>query len=216
MINKKTLISALFIVIILASIFGLKKLQARRTEIMQNTAWEVFKNYLEAAKDKDLNSLKNYSYALSDTCLDNKKKKECEELMSNAYFFGAGIERASLTHTLYDNKNVILLGDYKETVSNGVVSVARPVIYFVRDGKSVKLLSFNPFQGSFLVIGESSTSTAMTKVYAAVQDSDGDTISDMTEECRDFIQTEGCEKTDISKRDSDGDGFWDSTQSLFK
>ena len=216
MSKKKILFLLVFLITALGVATLGQKIIERKSILIKEEAWETFQKYLASAKDQDLETLKTISYQLGETCRDESKIKECKDLMGNAYFFGSGMEKSSLTELVYDDKQIILFGKYMENISDSMISFQRPIIYFVREGESVKLLSFNPFQGSFLMRGDIATSTITEKLAKVTKDTDGDTIPDVIEECDEDVPVENCVKTDPSKRDTDGDGFWDSTQALFR
>jgi hypothetical protein len=185
------------------------------TEDLKVEAWNVFERYIQAAKIHDLVEIKKLSYQMSATCKDNSKIKECNDLMDNAYNLGSNFTLQSLNHMIYDSKQIILWTDYNKLVNSDPVSTIRGVIYFVREGGSIKFLSFKPFDGIIIFRGTDATSTLLTKLDKATLDTDSDTIPDTTELCADQNTPKDCVQTDPTKRDTDGDLWWDPIEALF-
>jgi hypothetical protein len=192
--------------------FAVKSLP-NRSESIKNQAWAVLEEYLTAAQAHDLEALRVLSYQLSDTCLDPERREACNALMDNVYNLGQLFVKEDFMNILFDDKQVILYGEYNMNLAGDVPGITRPIIYFVREGDQVKLLSFHPFKGTLVFRGENSTSTIVTRLEDSVKDSDGDTMPDQVEEC--VKADEECIKTDPNKKDTDGDGFWDSIEALF-
>jgi len=183
-------------------------------EVWRNRAWAVFQNYILAARANNLEELRSLSYQLSETCRDESKLEGCKDLMNNAYYFGSQFHIETLKNIVYDKKQIILFGDYAESATTESVSLLRFIIYFVREGGTIKLLSFSPFDGTFTVRSSEATSTQLSGLRDKLRDSDLDTLSDSAEECLNSGM-ETCTKTNPEKRDTDGDLWWDSTESLF-
>ena len=187
-------------------------------ESERDTAWTLFQKYLTAAKNHDLATVKALSYQVSPDCLDATKTTECNARMDTAYFYGSAIDESSLTHTVGDDKQLILVGDYKEKIDNQAITLTRGIVYFTKQNGNIKFLSLSPFDGFFKLIDASSTeatSTTEASLKALTKDTDGDTAPDAVETCTDPGAPADCVKTDPNKKDSNGNGWWDSIEALF-
>lgn len=222
---KKIIIPVLIIVAAAAAFFAIH----RRTGVdavyevasttpaaisLKASAWQVFQDYIAAAKAHDLAKVKALSYQTSKDCVT--LTSACKDRLDNAYNFGVAFKLPQFTHIIYDDKQLILYGNYAEDLTGGSPSRVREVLYFVRDGDNIKFLSLNPFQGSVVLRDEGmATSTIEARLMDLTIDTDGDTIPDSLENCADQITSEDCVKTNPTKKDTNGNGWWDSTESLF-
>jgi hypothetical protein len=178
-------------------------------------AWTTFEEYLSAAESKDLEALKKVSYQLSPTCKDAQKRAECETLMLSVASFGREINRENIGLLGRDKKQTILVSPYYKNEESESPSMIRTIIFLARDEERLKLLSFNPFQGSFMLRLDQATSTVSAKLDDMTRDSDNDGLADMDERCEDANGPSDCVKSNPNKRDTDGDGWWDSLDRLF-
>lgn len=238
--NKKTLAAlAIIVIIALAALLGLRRSQAptlsdglnssatttvpspipavtETNKDEKSEAWTVFQKYVNAAKAHDLAALSQAAYQISATCKDPAKRTDCNGLMDNAYNFGSGFREEDLTHLTSDKKQLILASDYVKNLDGDAPSLTRGVIYFVRQDGALKFLSFKPFDGSFIVrTPGAATSTIEARLEALTKDTDGDTLPDEVELCKGDNVDPSCSKTDPKRKDTDGDGWWDSIEALF-
>lgn len=216
---KKILILIIFIALASATFFYIKQRRSESDNValgLRDAAWNVFQSYLNATKKHDLALLTKYSYQLSPTCKDPSKARDCEELMESAYLFGKEFKDTDFNHIAYDAKQVIIFSDYHSQLAGESPSRMREIIHFVRDNESIKILAFSPFQGAFIIrTPEMATSTIQARLTNLVIDTDGDTLSDDEENCIGQTVAADCVKTDPNKKDTDNDGFWDSTEAHF-
>ncbi len=215
--NQKLIIAGLLVgavvVGLIVHLIAVKETQNANT--LKQEAWTVFQNYLTATKNHDLPTLKSLSYQLSATCQDSTKIKDCYGLMDNAYYFGSGIPLKDITNVQYDSKQIILSSDYRDSFATSSAVRIREIIFFVRNGKDIKFLSFNPFQGVIINNTTDATSTLAVSMASSTKDTDMDGLSDQTEECDDQVKIADCVATNPYKKDTNGNGWWDSTESLF-
>jgi hypothetical protein len=183
-------------------------------------AEEVFTLYLNAAKNHDIKKIKELSTKLTSTCLDATKTKECHALMDTAYYFGSDISFENLTNVWGDSNQLILSSPFSFASSSDVgTSTAawiRKIIYFTLDKEgNPKVLYLSPAEGAATRrTATSSESEIASRLKTLSQDSDQDGLSDTTETCADSPDKTKCTKTDHTKRDSDGNGWWDSIDRL--
>lgn len=183
---------------------------------IRNSAWKVFEAYTLAVQAKNIEEVKQLSYQISEACLDQNKINECEDRMATAYNFAKQFKYEDMKYIAYDDKQIILSGDYFESLDGTSPSFVRGVLYFIRDGSNIKFLSLNPFLGAIVIREENeATSTVRDRLLDATEDQDLDYQLDVFEKCIGMSALPGCVQTDPKKRDTDGDGWWDSTESLF-
>lgn len=188
----------------------------KKDDVIKAEAWKVFEAYLVAAKANNLVEVKRLSYQLSDECLDSAKIEECNARMNTAYKYGIQFKLDAMKYMVYDDKQIIMAGEYNQSLEGNAPSFTRGVLYFVREGSEIKFLSLNPFQGIIVIRKENeATTTVIGRLLDATDDTDLDYLPDIYEMCTGVMATVDCVKSDIKKRDTDGDGYWDSTESLF-
>jgi hypothetical protein len=86
--------------------------------------WKVFQNYLEFAKNHDLEGVKSLSYQMSATCLDPAKEKECFALMDSVYNIASGFKSEEFPNIEYDERQIIMFSDVEDQM--------QAVLYFTR------------------------------------------------------------------------------------
>jgi hypothetical protein len=103
-------------------------------------AWATFEQYLEYARNHDLEGIKSISHQLSAACKDQSRKAECDNLMDTAYFFGKDFKQSDFTHVTYDERQIIMSTDYMDSWEGADEPLAL-VLYFTRDNsESPKML----------------------------------------------------------------------------
>ncbi len=205
----------IILLVVLIGLGGLIYNKNLETNNLKLNAWAVFETYLDVVKNHDLDGLKILSYQLSEDCLDEGKFDKCKERMNNAYFFGQSLKLEDITEVSYDKKQIILATDYTKTIEATSTGMIRGLVYFVRDEEEIKFLSLEPFDGVVTLRSTESTSTVEARLEELTKDSDGDYLPDNEETCSDLNVLASCTKTNPKKRDTNGDGFWDSTEALF-
>jgi len=187
---------------------------------LSNTTWVAFEKYLGFAKAHDLVGIKSLSYQISPTCEDVTKTEECNLLMDNVYFFGKDLKEKDYTNIWSDSKQIILSTDFKrQEVGTTTVSYTRGIIYFTRDTQgNPKILSFNPDDGIFLNKSSYTPEELEARITNMTKDSDQDGLPDIMESCAEYAVEANCpnKKTNPNKRDTDGNGWWDSIEIFFK
>lgn len=156
------------------------------------------------------------TYQVSEVCADEARRAECDERMENAHAFGEDMHREGMRILSADRNQMILVSDWLEDFDNATFSITRSIIFFIRDNGALKLLAFNPFDGPLIVKrGGEDREAVISRLYTMVADSDEDGLADTIETCEGRAPESGCLTTDPNKKDTDEDGFWDSTQSFF-
>jgi len=186
---------------------------------IKQSAWTTFQNYLSFAKTHDLAGVKSLSYQTSDTCLDPKKIKECEGLMDSAYEYGKDLQEENFTHVWYDAKQIILSTNFqRQDFGTTTVGYNRSIIYFTRDtAGNPKLLSFNPDDGVIISRQDLDDAEIDRRIKSMTRDSDEDGVVDDIENCVGYAVEKDCPtKSNPTKKDTDGDGWWDGVEIFFK
>jgi hypothetical protein len=220
--NKTKTISLGIVAIIILISIGISTRTTKNIPLnpsLKSEALEVFGHYLTSAKAHDKEGLGQAAYKLSNTCLDDSQKDNCEALMDNAYFFGSDISTSTLTHEWQDEQQLILSSDFEVSTSTGTSTIAyiRNIVYFgLNKGTEPKIIYFSPADGAAFRIGTSTEEEVILKLKAKVKDTDEDGVPDVVETCQDSQLDETCQKTDPKKRDTDGDGWWDGTEKFLR
>ena len=170
-----------------------------------NNAWNVFENYLESVKNHDLESLRKYSHQISDTCNNPDLEEQCFVLMDNVYALGIQFKREEFKNIWFDEKQIIIASDYTTIDDDtfGSRGMARMIIYFTRDELGTpRVLSFNDLDGNFVLKKDLSNEELDKHLLESIQDDDEDGLPNKID-------------PDPNKRDANGDGWWDSTETFF-
>ncbi len=186
---------------------------------IKEKSWAVLQKYVEFAKNKNIEGVKSLSYQLTDSCKNystEEEKKDCDARMSTVAFFGGAFAKKDFVHIWSDNRQIILATDFRIEENEEAISKTRSMIYFVIDGGVIKVLKFDPAKGSIMKkTSEITKEERDRKLLEFTTDADMDGIEDYLEKCLSISQDSSCTKTDPTKRDSDGDGFWDGIEALF-
>jgi len=189
------------------------------TNTERDSAWAVLQKYLGYAKANDVKGLATLSYQLSDSCKNYSAsaddRKDCDAKMQSVYKMGSQFKKSDYGYTWSDSKQIILsTAFYRSDPASDVAGYLHGIIFFVKDAGAIKVLSFNPVRGIFLPKSATTTPAEIEqKLIAAVKDADQDGMEDQVENC---IRVDtACTKTDPTKRDTNGNGFWDGVEALF-
>lgn len=138
--------------------------------------------------------------------------------MDSAYDFGSNLTRENLTITYSDKNQIILVSEYERMEDDTLIGYMREIIYFTRDKKGQpKLLSFNHLDGSLVYKSKGVTTEEIEeRLKVMLTDSDQDTLPDEVEACTDPNKYNACTNTDPNKKDSNGNGWWDSIERFFR
>ncbi len=161
--------------------------------------WAVFQKTLGYAQSHSIEKFNTSTYKQFNECLNPEKKKECDAILDSFAAALAGLKKSDFTNRWEDAKQVILATKVAKDPADGIFT--QSFIFFIRDGGALTLL--NAYSGKWW------------KEEREAQDSDKDGLTDEEELCHTakVFNTE-CEKSDPNKRDTDGDGWWDSVQIL--
>lgn len=183
----------------------------------KDMVWGLFQKYLSYNKNKNLEGVKSIVYKLSPVCMDPKTQLDCYARMALAYQYGSVLKEDNLKNFWMDEKQIILSSDFWEEQGKDTNDLGRyrSIISFIKDEKGEwKLLSFSPFKGVLVSIGQAPIEEVKDRVARFTEDKDMDGKSDYEEECLGANLEEKCEKTNPKIRDTDGDGLWDGIEDL--
>jgi len=184
-----------------------------------DSAWNVFENYLKSAQNHDLASLRKYSHQISDTCNNPELEEQCFALMDNVHALGIQFKREEFKNIWFDDKQIIMASDYVtiDDETFGSRGMARMIIYFTRDELgNPKIISFNGLDGNFVLKNDLTNEELDKHLLESIQDDDEDGLPNKVEVCDDESPSVSiCTDTDPKRRDTDGDGWWDSTETFF-
>jgi hypothetical protein len=138
--------------------------------------------------------------------------------MDNVYAIGSLFKKEDFKNVWSDAKNLIISTDYSRVDdSSGIfVGYTRAIMYFVVENNNPKLLSLNNFDGVMVVKNNFTEEEITNKLNELVLDSDLDGIPDVVENCTNPGMTNSCRPTDPNKRDTNGDGWWDSIDAILQ
>jgi hypothetical protein len=227
--NKEIILAGAILLLVLA-IFGIKKFGidinmpfnigkfASKEEGLTEKAWNTFDQYMNFAKENDIEGVRSLSYQLGPVCSDPARVEECKGLLNGVYELGQEIKKEKFTNIISDKKQVILYGEYERYEDADIIGHLRSIIYFTRDENGdLKLLSFNPTDGAFFlkknITDDINVDDELRKM---LKDRDTDTLPDQAESCIDENKLNACTNTDPKKRDTDGNEWWDSIEMHFK
>lgn len=206
----------LFVVITLVVIGGIFVGYNRyiETSTLDGKAWGVLQNYLEAAKNHDIERLKSLSYQVSESCQSAATSTDCNTKMDTVYFFGSGMQKRDFKNIWSDSKQIILSTDLKREENENMIGFSRAIVYFIIDDNgSIKLLKFSDSKGVSMNKEGRTIEEIDTYLQKRMHDEDMDGMEDEIEEC--LGQPVECVKTDPKNRDADEDGYWDGVQAQF-
>jgi hypothetical protein len=186
-----------------------------KTITLLDRVWMTFEEYLSRAHAHDIEGVKALSYKQSATCAKKETEKQCFALMDGVYSFGKDFQKTDYKNISSDDKQVILFTNPHYDDGEKQYGLIKGYLYFTRekDG-SVKLLAMDPARGWYVDKASSTKADWVQKLDALSADSDSDGISDNEENCLDAkgVAIMQCVKSDPKKRDSKGDGWWDSVR----
>ncbi|MDB5194170.1 MAG: hypothetical protein JWN50_184 [Parcubacteria group bacterium] len=185
-------------------------------------SWNVFQAYMNAVKNHDLEALSGSSYKLSDACLDSTQLPTCTSRMDAVYGIIKNFKKSDFTNVVYDDRQIILTTDWHLETSDVAIGEARQAIYFVRTTTGApKVLYFTQPEEIVYSFKDATmaTSTLIDRLKVRITDSDQDALENEVETCTyegAASSTPPCVQTDPNKKDTNGNGWWDSIDAHLK
>ena len=184
----------------------------------KDRAWLVLEQYLRAAKKHEVETIKQLSYQIGDSCAKYgqtaSSTEDCDRRMDTVAFFGSTLKKSDFKNMWSDSKQIILTTELERMDNATLASLSKAIIYFVVDKNgTIKLLKFNDSVGISIMKENRSMEEIDGYLNKVMADEDLDGKLDEIELC--IGQPEICIKTDPKQRDTDGDGFWDGTEAQF-
>ncbi len=180
----------------------------------KDVAWRLFQKYLAYDKIGDLKGVKSVVYKVASVCENPKTAIDCKARMNLAYLYGSKLKKEDFVNVWNDKKQIILATNFKIQEDANVIGRNRAIIFFIRDKKGLKMLSFSPFKGAVSDKGTASKKELNYRIINYTEDKDKDGIADYKEECLAVKTGEICVKTNPNLRDTNGDGWWDGIETL--
>lgn len=184
-------------------------------------AWASFQNYLESYKTHDVKAIGNFSYnhkfgpecqSVLNNENDEKKRAVCFSNIDRVYKSIPNFKKTDFPHALSDSKQVILFSD-SEIKEDGIQKTSfKKMLYFVIESGNIKPLAIDPGRGLSVNKENLSSEAIDEKLKERTVDSDQDGVEDSIENCVVKVSAGQCVHTDPEKRDTDGDGYWDSIE----
>lgn len=207
-------LAALAVIMIFGYQRGWQDVEKENPLIKQS--WNVFQEYLAAAKAHDKDKLREHSYKLSSACEDPLQEQECLSRMDTIYFFGSALSERYFRIIQFDDRQIVLTGDYQFVDMDQSRGYLRTVLLFTRDKAGTpKLVGFKNADGPDLEKSGQGIDVLEIdkKLRELTVDSDKDGMTDAAEQCvtRD-PNLPSCLETNPNNRDTDGDGWWDSLE----
>ncbi|MBC7982101.1 hypothetical protein H7X65_03430 [Candidatus Parcubacteria bacterium] len=194
-----------------------------KTEVKSNTAvfastdpWAVFNKQKEYGQAKDFAGYMSLSYNQYPACAS---KAECDMMFQIVNAITDSINQKEYVNKWEDSKQIILSTNIKKIDTAAEKSYTKEYLFFVKDSNgNVKVLGNSSSGLHISKSGSNSTSEAQTaELELSVADTDQDGVSDIKEKCEGASKYDKtCKKTDPTKRDTDGDGWWDGVEARFE
>ncbi len=189
-------------------------------EAKPGTLWGAFAKYVDAARRHDLTALSAVAYQISDTCKDSKEQKACFDKMDAVVSATSAFSESEFVRSIEDSKQGILATNLKKISSDKDFGYVRSIILFIKDGEgNPKLVAIKPDETWKVKRNPASTTAELdARLEAMVKDSDNDGVPDEVEKCifADNFIAFSCTETNPNKKDSDGDGYFDSIGQFVK
>jgi len=170
-------------------------------------AWDILQEYFSAVKSRDLETINNLVYnRLDPNGCSGLDEQTCTSLIwsiidtqvKEAQVFKQG-EFANISE---DNNQIIMTTDlYPKEKGKGY---QKTFAYFIKSPENDIFI---------LACGTRSWSFGQDEIIQATEDTDGDNLTNLDEECL-GVKTNDvkCIKTNPSQNDTDNDGWWDSIE----
>lgn len=182
----------------------------------KDAAWAVFEKYLSYSRDGNLSAVKGTVYKVAPVCDTAEPSAECLSRMKLAWQYGSALAKSDFVNVWSDSRQVILATDFKVEEEGTLMSRNRAIIFFIKDGGVLKMLSFSPVKGVTIDKGEASKKELDDRLVTYTADEDHDGLFDYNEPCLALQEGVPCLQTDPKLQDSDSDGLWDGVEALMK
>jgi hypothetical protein len=168
-----------------------------------NPYWAVINMSMLALKIHDLDTYNTLQYKTTIDC--DVESKTCTTKMDDQYTALASLSQNWYSVAWVDNKQAILSSKMYDGRSGGRQYYAKDFIYFIQnESGSYKVLK---------IFTNSIDTTSKTDAITYFLDTDKDGSTDAREGCVGKNSYDPlCKKTDVLKRDSDSDGWWDGIE----
>lgn len=193
-----------------------EKIEAEESTDIPQNVWTVFQEFIEYAKEHDIDNLNKISYKP----LTNSDDETLMLILDLAYTQFSQLDEIDFVNKWADNKQVILSTNPEPEDDQKSKGYIKNYIYFARNRLGeFKVLSVNIDRGWYhTTLNTSLNETQIEQeLQAMMLDTDQDGSTDREEACMGADQyNPDCVKTDPNKRDTDGDGWWDGIEKEYE
>jgi hypothetical protein len=192
------------------------EVKSNSTAFFSTDPWAVFNKQKEYGKAQDFAGYMSLSYNQYPACAN---KAECDMMFQFVNAMTDAINKSEYVNKWEDGKQIILSTNVKKIDTSVEKSYRKDYLFFVKDVKgNVKVLGNSSSGLGISKAGSNSTNEAQTaELELSVLDTDQDGISDRKEKCEGASKYDNsCKKTDPTKRDTDGDDWWDGVEAKFE
>ncbi len=170
--------------------------------------WAAFENYRTFVKEGDASKQTPYVQYSSDVCTT---KAACATLYTSIQ----NINKASYSNKWEDSRQIVYSTQIQRSDTPSLKTFTIKYAFFLRDAKGgVKFLGFKENSRSVTKVNTDATDSKLSAdLELAMADLDKDAQLDSVEKCEGDAS---CVRTDPTKRDTDGDGYWDGVESKIK
>ena len=136
--------------------------------------------------------------------------------MTFVYELAKDLKEEDFTNSWGDNKQIIISTSYQKVEDKEVevTGFKRSIVYFVLSDGGPKILAFNDEDAVYALNDGRGPEEVESYLLSLIKDADEDATPDIIEQCTDGPSW--CVQSDPKKRDTDSDGWWDSTELYVK
>jgi len=195
--------------------------------------WNVYQNFLSAVKNQNLDKANSLLYSNinnifidMDWCLEQASEDECWSMIDEFSGANSKTTKRDFVNVEKDKKQTVISGVpyFDESKDTQLNMESAGKIYFIKDSGKIKILKIYIPEILHIFINPSDTSFTSEQIAEEKNnfnnykiDSDRDGYVDMLEKCLQpwgevLSSNYNCTQTNPSKKDTDGDGWWDSVE----
>jgi hypothetical protein len=201
----------------------------------KKVAWEIFQKYLSYMRDNNIEGLRSIMYLGGGKSINdfeniteqekedyfNSYGKNLEEELKKLMTWSADqssyLKETDFVNLVEDEKQLIMSTNLINDSHDDVFSYKKEKIFFVK-GSSGDLKILTVRTSTYGDATDKTETEKWSSLQEKVKDSDGDGLTDTEETCEEFFSSfdDDCVKTDSYKRDTNGNGWWDSVDRILK
>ncbi len=186
---------------------------ASAQSVSADNLWPLVDAYVAALRNKDVTALNAISYHQVST---STPSTTTDALLSYIYEDASKLRSSDFSLRVRDDRQAIYSSSAIKENSTTTARYSRNTLFFIKDKGVWKLLKDSSLGWSVLLAGTNKGPVQIeADLQAMMNDADKDGITDMDENCAGSkIADKTCVKTNPSKDDTDGDGWWDGIDQM--